>query len=59
MDALADIQGPSSSLPESITDIQPEDDNMEWETLPDDLPENEVFTHAMRDLMDSQCVFAF
>jgi hypothetical protein len=59
MDVLADIQGPSSTLTEFITDIQPEDDNMEWETLPDDLQENDVFTHAMRDLIDSQYVFAF
>ena len=57
MNALADIQGPSSALPEPLLpDIQPEDDDMEWETLPDDLQDNEVFTQAMRDLMDSQYV---
>ena len=63
MDALTDIQGPSSALPELLPDIQPEDDDMEWETLPDDLQDNEVFTQAMRDLMDSQyvsfCIFMF
>lgn len=31
-----------------------EDDTLQWETIPDDLQEDETFVHAVRDIVGSQ-----
>ena len=39
-------------------DVAPGDNSeMEWETLPDGLKDDETFIHALRDLRNSQFVF--
>ena len=39
---------------DSSADVAPEDDDMEWETLPTPLKDDESFVHVVRDICNSR-----
>ncbi|KAG2351364.1 hypothetical protein BDR07DRAFT_1386105 [Suillus spraguei] len=46
-------QDQTFSLGDDMTALQA-DDTLQWETIPDDLQEDETFIHAVRDIVGSQ-----
>jgi hypothetical protein len=58
---IAELQGQHGQeiLVDLLADVAPGDDDMEWETLPTELKDNESFVHVIRDVRNSQLVFVF
>jgi hypothetical protein len=52
-------QGGEEMLVDTSADIAPSDDDMEWETLPTPLKDDEVFVHVVQDICNSPLVFRF
>ena len=46
-------------LVDTSADVAPSDDDMEWETLPTLLKDDESFVHAVWDIRNSPLVFGF
>ena len=52
-------QGGEEMLVDTSADVAPSDGDMEWETLPTPLKDDESFVHAVRDIHNSPLVFGF